>query len=72
MISRNVNETRLQNWDRTQDLLKNVGVGTYDLPFGDESLIVIRMGGGGEVLDRKRFFWDILNPNNETLPILQP
>lgn len=72
MISKNVNEARLQVWDRPQDPLENVGVRTYDLPFGDEMLIVVRMGGGAEVLNRKQFFWDLLNPNQEIFPILQP
>lgn len=72
MISRNVNETRLKAWTNEQEPLQNVGVGPYETPFGDQFLLLVRVGGGSDVLTERQLFWDLLNPNAGTNVILQP
>ncbi len=72
MISRNVNEMQLSEWSQPQPPLMNVGTGTYSTPHGEEALMVVRVGGGSDVLKPKQFFWDILNPTSATNRVLQP
>lgn len=77
LISRNLNETALIDWAGDESLsLENIGYrgarSEYTTPFGDEFLVVVRMGGGGEVLHSNSLLWHILNPNSLTHPILTP
>ncbi len=72
MITRNINEIRLRKWDHVQTPLQNIGTGPFHTPFGGESLIVVRVGGGNEILNQQQLFWDILNPTLATNLILQP
>jgi len=79
MITRNLNETALQGVKSgSPEKLENLGVGTYDTPFGRERLIVIRIGGEVEILKNKLYFFDAppswreLNPTSATNLILQP
>jgi prepilin-type N-terminal cleavage/methylation domain-containing protein len=73
LISRHVNETRLKDWrPGTEVPLEHVGEGRYSHPLDGEFLIVIRHGGGAEVLTPPRFLWDVLNPTAQTHLLLNP
>lgn len=77
LISRNLNETALIDWAGDERMaLQNIGSRSsrseYTTPYGDEFLVVVRMGGGGEVIPRSAQRWHILNPNSLAHPILTP
>jgi hypothetical protein len=77
LISRNLNETALIDWAGDESrALKNIGPrdsrSEYTTPYRDGFLVVIRMGGGGEALNKNSMRWHILNPNSLTHPILPP
>ncbi|MCC5845477.1 MAG: hypothetical protein JJU05_14605 [Verrucomicrobia bacterium] len=73
-ISRNLNESRLKDGtSTTRDRLQNVGRGEWETPFADRWVIVVRVGGGGQILRvRDAPTWQKLNPTDNTLLILQP
>lgn len=77
LISRNLNEMALTDWAGNSRLrLENVGsrgdVNTHIAPFDDRFLVVITIGGGGQIIERKHMLWKNLNPNSLTNPILNP
>jgi len=73
MMTRNVNLAQLKDWrPNERQRIESLGNGIYEDPYGDETLIVVRMGGGSEVLVKKRLLWDILNPTVATNIVLQP
>ncbi len=73
LMTRNVNETRLKEWrPNERQALDRLGIGTYAEPYGKERLLVVRVGGGTEVLEKKRLLWEILNPNAATNRVLRP
>jgi hypothetical protein len=77
LISRNLNESALVDWaeDEGRDLA-NIGhrgvQSEFLTPFDDHCLVVIRIGGGGEVIPKNHFYWRNLNPSSLKNPILNP
>ncbi len=87
IVTRNLNEDALVDWGTDTTLRpQNVGNGTvnttagaYKDPYGEDAIIVIRAGGGGEVVVRRNMTWEAINPGSKnnsgvrpTNPILQP
>jgi len=72
LITRNLNETELQTWSNNTDRPQNVGTGTYEDPYGEESVIVIRIGGAGEILNESGLFWSVINPTKAENTIYDP
>jgi hypothetical protein len=78
LISRNLNETALIDWDGNENMeLQNIGHrGTQNQhikPFDDRALAVTRMDGSAEILQlSKKLRWHVLNPNAITNRILAP
>ena len=75
LVTRNLNESRLVDWQGTrQNELEYLGSrkrGGYVTPFGD-SLVVIRVGGGGETITNPNLIWENLNPDSADNAILEP
>ena len=73
LVTRNLNESVLVDWDADDTArLENVGTGTYEAPYGEEALIVIRSGGASVDLNRRQFLWRIFNPTSDDNPIMEP
>jgi len=76
MMTKNINVTALQTWTNAQTPITTGEIPedqtpSDNPPYGREALIVVRVGGGSEVLNEKQMFWDILNPTNADNPVLQ-
>ncbi len=67
LISRNLQGTRL--FDDYQEGEAPVLEGP---PYGKRTLIVIRIGGSGEAMQKKNILWKNLNPAKANNPILRP
>jgi hypothetical protein len=49
-----------------------VGTGTYEAPYGEEALVVIRSGGASEALTKRQLLWRVVNPGGDDNTILNP
>lgn len=80
IVSRNLNESRLVDWGTNTELRpQNVGVGTsnttagaYKDPYGEDAIIVIRAGGGGEVIVRRDMTWAVINQGSQNNADVRP
>jgi prepilin-type N-terminal cleavage/methylation domain-containing protein len=66
LITQNIDATALQGGTNA------VTMDEAEEPYGDDALVLIRIGGGGEVLLKRDLFWDVFNPSEATNPIWGP
>ena len=69
LITRNLTETRLELpvQDATNDVIEPSGD-----PYDDRALVVVRVGGGGEVIPGRALRWTNLNPAGAENELLAP
>ncbi len=73
MVSRNLNESALVDWGTNENQpLTNVGNPPHETPYGDSTLIIVRIGGGASKIVRRDMTWGNLNPTRATNGIFQP
>jgi type IV pilus assembly protein PilA len=66
LTTRNLANTRLEDPEGGGNL-------TFDeQPYGDRALVVVRVGGGGEVIPGRALTWRNINPANADNTILRP
>jgi len=75
MMTKNISISALQTWTNPQTPI-TIGQIPEDSPqvnppLGREALIIVRVGGGSEVMNEKQMFWDVLNPTNVDNTVLQ-
>ncbi len=75
MMTKNINITALQTWTTAQTPITTGEIPedspTDNPPYGRESLLVVRVGGGTEDINTRNLFWDYLNPTNADNTVLQ-
>jgi prepilin-type N-terminal cleavage/methylation domain-containing protein len=66
LITQNIDATALQGGTNA------VAMDETAEPYNDDALVLVRIGGGGEVLLKRDLFWDVFNPSESTNPIWAP